>query len=140
MSPTLAMTLPLVQRLRQNWNRSLRFRLLALGLMPLLIAFPVVIAVLVIVGGEKADTLLFSNLRSSLAGSRNYLDQVRQDAAARVDQLVKSERLAQLLHGRSNRRELDEALRTASRGSGLDFLVVALPDGTVISGLCSSTP
>jgi hypothetical protein len=62
------MKLSLVQRLRQNWNRSLRFRLLALGLMPLLIAFPVVIAVLVVVGGEKADNLLFSNLRSSLAG------------------------------------------------------------------------
>ncbi len=134
------MNFPLVQRLRQNWDHSLRFRLLALGLMPLLIAFPVVIAVLVIVGGEKADTLLFSNLRSSLAGSRNYLDQVRQDAAAQVDQLVKSERLAQLLHGRSNRRELDEALRTASRGSGLDFLVVALPDGTVIGSSSRLSP
>ncbi len=100
--------------------------------MPLLVAFPFVIAVLVLVGGERANSLLHSNLRSNLAGSRSYLDQVKTDAGVRVSQMVKSERLIQLLHKQSDRRELAQVLATTARGSGLDFLVIARADGSVI--------
>lgn len=124
--------LPFSRRLQNAWNGSLRFRLFALGLMPLVIAFPFVIAVLVLIGGERANNLLYSNLHSNLAGARNYLNQVKTDAGVRVDQLVKSERLIQLLHSKTNRRELDQMLATAARGSGLDFLVIAESDGNVI--------
>ena len=36
-------------RIRRLWGQSLRFRLLTLGLMPLLIAFPIIVGVLVVV-------------------------------------------------------------------------------------------
>jgi PAS domain S-box-containing protein len=124
--------LPFLIRLHRAWSGSLRFRLFSLGLMPLVIAFPFVIAVLVLIGGERANNLIFANLHSNLAGTRNYLNQVKTDAGVRVDQLVKSERLIQLLHTKPNRRELDQLLVTAARGSGLDFLVIAESDGSVI--------
>lgn len=132
--------LPLLTRWRSAWDGSLRFRLLALGLMPLLMAFPIVIAVLVMVGGERANSLLLSNLRSNLAGSNNYLDQLKAEARVRVAQLAKSERLNHLLGTPSSPRELNQLLATAAEGSGLDFLVVALADGTVIGSSTGVPP
>lgn len=132
--------LPLLRRWRNAWDGSLRFRLLALGLMPLLMAFPIVIAVLVMVGGERANSLLLSNLRSNLAGSNNYLDQLKAEARVRVAQLAKSERLNHLLGTTSSHRELNQLLATAAEGSGLDFLVAALADGTVIGSSTGVPP
>ncbi len=125
--------LPLVQQWRQAWNASLRFRLLALGLMPLLVVFPTVIGVLVLLGGERANHLLLSNLRGNLASSQNYLDQVKTDVGLRVEQLVHTERLNQLLSQRAPEAELHEALHTAAKGGGLDFLLIAQADGTVMA-------
>jgi PAS domain S-box-containing protein len=118
--------------LRGAWGHSLRFRLLTLGLMPLLIVFPVVIAVLVIVGGERSNSLMLTNLRSNLAGSRNYLDQLRTETGTRVGQLVESDRLVDLVAKNGKTEELNQVLATSARASGLDYLVVAFPDGTVV--------
>ncbi|MDD2608118.1 MAG: ATP-binding protein [Giesbergeria sp.] len=125
--------LPLVQRWRQAWNASLRFRLLALGLMPLLVVFPTVIGVLVLLGGERANHLLLSNLRGNLASSRNYLDQIKTDVGLRVEQLVHTERINQLLSQRAPEADINEALNTAAKGGGLNFLLIAQSDGTVIA-------
>jgi PAS domain S-box-containing protein len=124
--------MPFVSRWRKAWHESLRFRLLALGLTPLLVAFPFVIAVLVVVGGERADSLLTSNLRSNLAGTRNYLNQLKTETGVRVGQMVQSERLVQLLHKTPDSAEFNQVLATAAKGSGLDFLIVATPDGSII--------
>ena len=130
--------MPLISRWRNAWHESLRFRLLALGLTPLLVAFPFVIAVLVVVGGERADSLLTSNLRSNLAGTRNYLNQLKTEAGVRVGQMVQSERLVQLLHKSPDSPEFDQVLATAAKGSGLDFLIVATPDGTILGSSTGS--
>lgn len=84
-------------RIRRLWRQSLRFRLLTLGLMPLLIAFPIIVGVLVVVGGQRADALLVANLRSNLAGAGNYLEQVKTDIGIRVSQMVRAERLTKLV-------------------------------------------
>lgn len=117
---------------RQKWKASLRFRLLALGLMPLLVAFPFVIAVVVVVGGDRANAMLTANLRSNLAGSHNYLDQLRLDTGLRISQLAHSERMIHLVGKQPDRAELDQMLNTASRGSGLDFLIIADPSGVIL--------
>jgi PAS domain S-box-containing protein len=122
------------------WSRSLRFRLLATGLAPLVLVFPLVLGVLVAVGGERANSLLASNLRSSLAGAGNYLNQVRIDAGLRLSQLARSERLMQRLRRDADPQELAQALRTAAEGTGLDYLVVATPDGRVLAASTGVTP
>ncbi|MBK1680283.1 ATP-binding protein [Rhodocyclus tenuis] len=123
----------LLARLRQAWNSSLRFRLLSVGLAPLLIAFPVVIAVLVLVGGERANALLLSGAHGNLASAHNYLDQLKNDTGQRIFQLARSERLIYLLSRQADTPQLVELLSTAARGSGLDYLLVARQDGTVIA-------
>lgn len=127
------------QRWRSAWDHSLRFRLLTLGLLPLVMAFPIIIGVLVLVGGGGLDTMLQSNLRGNLAGANNYLDQLKNEAGVRVGQMVRSERLIQLLSHQSDRAELNRVLATTAKGSGLDYLIVAAPDGTVL-GASTNTP
>ena len=122
----------LTRRWRHAWRGSLSFRLTALGLVPLLVAFPLVLAALLIFGGQRADALLESNLRSNLAGARNYLDQIRGDTGLRVAQLSRSPRLVSLVGARTTGRDLDDELRSAAETSGLDYLVVAQSDGRVI--------
>jgi len=93
----------------------------------------VVIAILVIVGGESANSMLMSNLRGNLTGARNYLDLLKAETGVRVGQLVKSDRLNQLRHSRKNAEELNRILATTAKGSGLDFLVIAAADGSIIA-------
>ena len=111
-----------------------------MGLMPLLLAFPIVIAVLGALGGNRANALLMSNARSHLAGSENYLEQLRTNTGVRLKQLVQSEQLAQLLAPTASRQELNQVLGTAARGGGLDFLIVARADGTIIASSTGATP
>jgi PAS domain S-box-containing protein len=112
-----------------------------LGLTPLLVAFPVLIAVLVLVGGERAETLMLSNLRGDLAGSRNYLEQLRQEAGVRMRQLAASERLMSLVNPKAvNQTALNQALAAAARSGGLDFLLVATADGRVIGSSTGVAP
>lgn len=118
-------------RWREAWAGSLHFRLVALGLMPLLIAFPLVIAVLLVVGGERVESLMLSNLRSNLGGAQSYLNQLQVETGVRVSQMVRSERLTQFVRD-GNIHELNQVLATAAKGSGLDYLVVAGSDGRVI--------
>lgn len=107
-------------------------RLLALGLMPLLVAFPFVVGVLGIAGGDRAQDLLLANLRAQLSSSRNYLDQLKADTRVRVSQLVKSEPLIQLVRQGGDISELNALLNATAQSSGLDYLLVAKADGTVL--------
>jgi len=126
----------LASRWRQAWAGSLRFRLLALGLMPLLVAFPLVIAV-VVLGGQRAQALLESNLRSHLAASRNYLNQMKLETGVRVNQLARSERMRDLLEPDRTQEMRQRALAAAAESSGLDYLVLAMADGRI---LAANTP
>lgn len=127
-------------RIKTAWEHSLRFRLIALGLTPLLVAFPALIAVLVVVGGERAQSLMQANLRSSLAGSRNYLEQLRNQSAIRVRQLATSERLMSLVDPGTANQALNQALAVAARSGGLDYLLVATTDGRVVGSSTGVKP
>jgi PAS domain S-box-containing protein len=105
---------------------------LALGLMPLLVAFPFVVGVLGVVGGERANELLVSNLRAQLSSSHNYLEQLKADTRVRVSQLVKSEGLAQLIRSGADKYALNALLNTTAQSSGFDFLLVADAEGNVL--------
>lgn len=114
------------------WNGSLHFRLLALGLTPLLVAFPFVVAVLGVIGGDRANALLESNLRAQLSSSHNYLEQLKADTRVRVSQLVKSEGLQRLIHPTAGKGALDAMLSATAQSSGFDYLLVADANGNVL--------
>ncbi|MDS4019741.1 MAG: ATP-binding protein [Candidatus Competibacter sp.] len=128
-------------RLLKIWGGSLRFRLLALGVMPLLLAFPIIIAVLLLIGGQRTNALLGTQLHGNVAGARNYLDTIKAEAQARISDLVRSDRLTALIENRASMAEMNQALSIAVRGSGLDYLLlVVAEDGTVLGSSTGVAP
>lgn len=100
--------------------------------MPLVVVFPLVIGVVLVAGGQRADAPIAAQVRGNLAGARNYLDVIKTDTLLRVTDLSRSEHLTALLRSGAPRSTLDQALAVAARGSGLDYLVVASADGQVL--------
>lgn len=111
----------------------MRLRLLLLGLAPFLVALPVFLIAISWVANSKADALLTSNMRGHLAGTRTYLDQIKLDASNRVRQLVRSERIVNMVREGTNTNVLNTELLDAARSSSLDYLIIATENGEVVA-------
>lgn len=83
---------PADRKLKHAWSRSLRFRLIWLGLMPLLLGLPIVLLSLGLVGGAQLNRLIEGQLNSNLSGAQNYLNVFRTDLQSRIADLVQSDR------------------------------------------------
>lgn len=124
--------LPAFRRLSHAWEHSLRFRLLWLGLMPLLLALPLVLIALSVVGGTQLNRLIEGQLNSNLSSAQNYLNVVRSDLQSRIADLVQSDRITQLIEEPVPQHEFNQVLKTLIRGSGFDFLLIVNDEGTVL--------
>ena len=98
--------------------------MLALGMMPLLMAFPLVMVALSILGGDKAEEMLLANLRSQLGASRSYLEQTRRQTGHQLGQLVRSERMRALLGTHSDPHNVQRVLAEVAESSNLDYLLI----------------
>ena len=76
---------------------------------------------LALLGGNKAEMLLQTQLGNKLAATDNYLDQFWDAAAQRVMQLAKSWPLASWPNQAQKLRELERELENGARTSGFDF-------------------
>ena len=131
-------------RWRTLWSGSLRTRLVALGLAPLLLAFPLILAVLVVMGGKSFDRLLATNALGKVDGVHNYLDFISVHASDHIKQLVTSERVTDLLSrhvaSKGQSKELSQVLSVQSGAGQYDFLIIANHDGTVIASSTGIAP
>lgn len=136
--------LGLISRWRAIWSSSLRVRLAVLSLAPLLLAFPLVLLVLVVMGGESFDRLLADNALSKVDSARNYLEQIREQAGEHLKQQSKSDRLLGLLAehvaAKEQSKVLDDVLLARASAAQLDFLVIADHDGKVIASSTGIAP
>lgn len=115
------------------WNNSLRFRLLALGLMPLLMAFPLVMAALSFLGGDRAEEMLQASLRSQLGAGSSYLEQTRRETGDRLRQLVRRERMRALLSKGSTPENAQRVLAEEAESNNLDYLLIIADDGRILA-------
>ena len=112
---------------------------MALGLAPLLVAFPLIMGVLVFIGGQRIDAMLADRARANLASAQNYLAHVRIQTLQHIEETAHSERLTQLLatHGDKAARELnphlEQILTSRADAARLDYLIITTPDGRVIA-------
>lgn len=120
-------------RWKQLWHSSLRFRLLAIGLMPLLLAFPMVMGVLLYLGGDRAEAILLSNLRAQLGAGVNYLNQARAETGNRLGQLVRSERVRSLLLPDSDPVQTVRQLAELAESNDLDYLLIVDDNGRILA-------
>ncbi len=117
--------------LAARFRGSLRFKLLALALGPLLVAVPILIGILVGWGAVYYDRLLITKVQSDLAVAHGYFDQVREGVGRRVETLAGSERLARALRERPGAAALSELLREMQQQLRIDFLILLDSNGRV---------
>ncbi len=105
---------------------SVRNKLLAMALLPLLVAFPLLVLALAIWGNQAYDRLLITKVRSDLAVAQGYFDQVLIEVGSGTLGVADSRALADALRaGTPEARErLTAHLATERERLALDFLVL----------------
>jgi signal transduction histidine kinase len=103
-----------------------RNKLLAMALLPLLVAFPLLVLALAIWSNQAYDRLLITKVRSDLAVAQGYFDQVLIEVGSGTQGVADSRALADAMRpGDPQAREQLAAHLAAERERlGLDFLVL----------------
>lgn len=105
-------------------TRSIRHRLLALTLVPLLGVLPLLGLILLLWGNTAIDGLLIGKIRSDLAVAQGYFDRVLAEVGSGTQAVAESARLQRALAIAPPERAaaLDGLLTRVRRERGLDFL------------------
>lgn len=116
-----------------NWlASSVRNKLLAMALLPLLVAFPLMALVLLLWGNAAYDRLLITKVRSDLAVAHGYFEQVLSDVGSGTLGVAGSQVLYAALQP-TNRNGLSEQLALARERLGLDFLLLYDAQGRALA-------
>ncbi|MDF2467301.1 MAG: putative histidine kinase, classic [Ramlibacter sp.] len=114
-------------RVRRNplaaWlAQSVRNKLLAMALLPLLVVLPLLVGALLLWGNIAYDRLLITKVRSDLAVARGYFDQVVVEVGGGTESVAASHALLKALKAR-DAPALAQLLDRQRAQLGLDFLV-----------------
>ncbi len=120
-------------RLTPRWIRqSVRNKLLAMALLPLLVVLPLLIGALVWWGNAAYDRLLITKVRSDLAVARGYFEQVLGSVGSGTSAVAGSHQL----HVALASQDLDgiqTQLRAARDRLGFDFINLYSPQGQLLT-------
>jgi two-component system NtrC family sensor kinase len=124
--------------LAPRWlTHSIRNKLLAMALLPLLVVLPLLVGALVIWGNAAYDRLLITKVRSDLAVARGYFEQVLAEVGSGTHAVGSS----QALHQALQRRDMEAAQRLLARERqrlGFDFFNLYQLDGRLLTAGWSS--
>ncbi|MBE0473550.1 MAG: cache domain-containing protein [Rhodoferax sp.] len=121
------------QGLRLRWQHlSVRHKLMALSLLPLLVVLPLLVAALVLWGSSAYDRLLITKVRSDLAVARGYFDQVLAEVGTGTQALANSHTL-HLALAAPQPAALQRELAKARQRLGFDFVNLYTLDGQLLS-------
>lgn len=125
----------LIHRWRHRFHGSLHVKLLAMAMLPLMIAVPVLILILTTWGALYFDRLLIGKIRSDMAVAQGYFQQVKQDLGQSIESLALSERLAMTLRQRPA--EVQNLLQTVAIQKKIDYLILLDSSGRTIASSAS---
>ncbi len=110
---------------------SVRNKLLAMALLPLLVAFPMLVLALALWGNVAYDRLLITKVRSDLAVAHGYFEQVLSEVGSGTLGVAASQSLYTALHATTpdRRQALNQQLALGRERLGLDFLLLYDPQG-----------
>ena len=108
---------------------SIRNKLLAMVLLPLLGVLPLLGGVLLWWGNQALDQLLITKVRSDLAVAQGYFERVLGEVGASTGVVAESAALAQALQAPQD--DIVPLLRRYATREGLDFINLRAPDGTL---------
>jgi signal transduction histidine kinase len=110
---------------------SIRHKLLALGLLPLLLALPLLAVILIVWGDSALDALLITKVRSDLSIAHGYFDRVQAEVGASTLAVAQSAAAVDALQ-RNDRDAFTQLLVRAKEQHALDFLELLPPDAAAI--------
>jgi two-component system NtrC family sensor kinase len=120
--------------MRWRWHGfqqlSIRNKLLALVLMPLLVVLPLLGLLLLVWSDMAVDRLLITKIRSDLAVASGYFERVLGEVGASTAAVAESHAL-QLALAAPGDEGLAELLRAFRQREGLDFINLRAADGTL---------
>lgn len=116
--------------LRRFARLSIRGKLLAMVLLPLAVALPLISIVLLLWADAAFDRLLVTKVRADLAVANGYFDRVLGEVGASTLAAAESHAMARL---RGDRGRLAEFLIGHKRRERLDFLELRDPEGRVVA-------
>ncbi|HEY6133978.1 MAG TPA: cache domain-containing protein [Rubrivivax sp.] len=109
---------------------SIRKKLLALVLMPLLVVLPLLGVLLLVWSDMAVDRLLITKIRSDLAVASGYFERVLGEVGASTAAIAESHAL-QVALAAPDGGGLVDLLRAFKQREGLDFISLRAPDGTL---------
>ena len=119
--------------LAPRWlTHSIRNKLLAMALLPLLVVLPLLVGALVIWGNAAYDRLLITKVRSDLAVARGYFEQVLAEVGYGTHAVAGSLSLHQALQGR-DLPAVQSLLARERQRLGFDFFNLYQLDGRLLT-------
>jgi two-component system NtrC family sensor kinase len=116
--------------------RSVRYRLLAIALLPMLVILPLLLGVTVYRWNEKFDATLISKVNGDLTIAHQYLAHILDNTGEHVTALGASARFRDVANDGAALKTLLEESRARLE---LDFLYVMAPDGRLVASVTEET-
>jgi two-component system NtrC family sensor kinase len=118
-------------------QESVRNKLVAMALLPLLVVFPLLVAALVLWGDAAYHRLLITKVRSDLAVAHGYFDQVMTEVGGGTESVAASHALLRTLSA-GDPAALESLLAHARDELHLDFLQVVAPGAQAIGAVATA--
>lgn len=112
---------------------SIRRKLLAMVLLPLLVVLPLLGLLLLWWGSAALDRLLITKVRADLAVANGYFERVLGEVGASTAALAESQRLHEALADAAGRADWPALLEGFRAREGLDFLHLHTADGRLLA-------
>ncbi|WP_375789385.1 ATP-binding protein [Bradyrhizobium sp. Pha-3] len=113
---------------------SVRYRLLAMALLPMLVILPLLLAISIYRWNVRFDAVLTSKVHDDLTIARQYLGRIFENTEDYLVSSVNSARFQSITQAPGYERgALSDYLKDIAQARGFDFLYVIADDGTVIA-------
>jgi len=130
-----------VNRFLSGARLPVRYRLLAIALLPTLVILPLLLGATMLRWNQKFDGVLISKVRSDLTVAHQYLSRILENTSDHVQALGDSAEFRDALAGKQNAGEDVEVLLDSRRKAlGLDFLYLADPEGLLVAAAAGRAP
>ena len=126
-----------MKRLLSGARLPVRYRLLAIALLPTLVILPLLLGATMLRWNQKFDGVLISKVRSDLTVAHQYLSRILENTSEHLQALGNSAEFRDALVGQE---DLATMLELRRKDLGLDFVYLADPGGLLIASAAGRAP
>lgn len=112
-------------------GRSVRFRLLAIALLPTLVILPLLLGVTIYRWNAKFDSMLISKVNGDLTIAHQYLARILENTGEQVEALGASTRFRDAIEAGGTAADIGRLLEESREALGFDFLFLVAEGGTI---------